>query len=608
MPHEIRFEPFGRRIQAENGQTLFEAAVNNGILLRSDCAENGTCGQCRVMVDRPDHLTPRTQVEQKALQDMDDTHRLACQAKIAGPLVVTVPDRLLLRNEVFGKTSIQGPFPADPAVKRYLVPASLLQPAPAAKDSKDPPVLSQSDKICRALQGSFPDPVSFRYDPVLKQLSRPDVHGKDLTVVARENKKIISLKKGLDPTSLGLAFDMGTTTIAAYLTDLGTGEVLASRAAVNPQRRFGEDVISRIAAISQNKRLLKAQQTLAATAMNDLAASLLETTGKDKDHIDDITIVGNTTMEHIIAGLDPSSLGVFPYLPVHRGPIMTHARDLGLDFAPAAAVYIFPVISGFLGGDILAAFLADPARQGNETVLIIDIGTNGELLLYSPDKIWATSCATGPALEGAQISCGMRAATGAVSKAWVAHGQLQVETIGHGTPAGICGSGIIDVMAALRRLGIVLENGNFNPDSPGVRSNENGVGQAFTLPGSDIDILLKDIRQVQLAKAALLVGIESIIHKSGVDRIHRTVLTGAFGARFDRQKAMDIGMLPTTLSSGLIQSAENLAGTGAIMALLDKKKRKEMESFAGKICFLDLSTEPDFVTKFSQATRFPALA
>ncbi|WP_022666686.1 ASKHA domain-containing protein [Desulfospira joergensenii] len=605
--HEIRLEPFGRRVRAREGQTLFEAGVNSGILLRSDCGEMGTCGKCMVIVDRPEHLSPRTDTEQKILKKKDDTHRLACQARVEGPLLVTVPEHLLLRNEVYGKTGIKGFFPVDPAVKRLPIPAADLKATLKQAEESKSPVLSQADKISMTAKTKFSEDLKFEPALALRQLSDPGVHDGELTLIRHEDKGVVSVREGLHLKSLGLAFDIGTTTIAAYLADLETGEILVSRAVVNPQRRFGEDVITRISAVSGNKEVLGAQQALAVTAMNDLIESCLKAAKAKAEDIDDITIVGNTTMEHILFGLNPHSLGVFPYLPVQRAAMLTSASDLGLNLDPGVPVYFFPVISGFLGGDTLAAFLGDQARTREETTLIIDIGTNGELLLCTPDQIWATSCATGPALEGAQISCGMRASSGAISRAWVKDGRPVFETIGDAPPAGICGSGIIDVMAAMRQLGIVLETGNFAPEFPGVSCNDQGIGQKYSLPGTGINIQLKDIRQVQLAKAALFVGIESIIKKSRVPRVDRTVLTGAFGARFDWKKAVDIGMLPLSLCKGRVESAENLAGTGAIMALLDKGRRKEIEALAGQINFLDLSTEPDFVMEFAEATRFPEL-
>ncbi len=531
---DILFDQFNIKIRAKKGSTVFEAAENHGIFLRSDCGKKGTCGKCRVIVDNLDNLSPKTSTEEKVLSpsQLESLQRLACQAKICGPVTITIPEDLILKNEVYGKTGVKGLFPVNPDRKR------------------------------------------------------------------------------IKETSLGVAFDIGTTTIAAYLCDLNFGRILTSRAVVNPQRQFGEDVISRIAAISEDETNFEKQQKLVAAAMNDLIRSCLKTTGNAKADVDEITVVGNTTMEHILRGLNPRSIGISPYLPITKSSVLTCALDLGLDLLPGTPAYIFPVISGFLGGDILSALLADRSYQRKETTLIIDIGTNGELMLCSGKGMWATSCATGPALEGAQISCGMRATSGAVSKVYLdpdAENRILYETIGNVAPIGICGSGIIDALAAMRKTKVTLENGTFNPDKPGVICDEKGMGKKFMLPGSDIHITLKDVRQVQLAKAALFVGIESLLKKAGVKKVDRTLLTGAFGARFNWQNARDIGMLPQGICKGKIGSVQNMAGTGAVIALLDKNRRTQIETIARKISFLDLSCEPDFTFKFSGATQFPAL-
>jgi uncharacterized 2Fe-2S/4Fe-4S cluster protein (DUF4445 family) len=411
-------------------------------------------------------------------------------------------------------------------------------------------------------------------------------------------------------TSLGFAFDIGTTTIAAYLCDLKSGRILTSKAIVNPQRQYGEDVIARIAAVNEDEANLEKQQKLAVEAMNELIKFCLETNRSVKKDIDEITVVGNTTMEHILAGLNPKNIGVSPYLPVTNSSVVTNAHDLGLDLPSEVSVYIFPVISGFLGGDILSALLADQSHKRKETSLIIDIGTNGELMLCNNKGMWGTSCATGPALEGAQISCGMRASSGAISKVFFhpeAENRIVFETIGNIEARGVCGSGIIDALAAMRKADVTLENGTFNSDHPNVVCNAKGVGKKFMFPKSHVYITLKDVRQVQLANAALIVGIESLLEKAGVKQVDRTILTGAFGAKFNWRNARDIGMLPGLILKGKVESAQNLAGTGAVIALLDVDKRVEIATIARRINFLDLSSEPDFTLKFSAATQFPAI-
>lgn len=602
MTCTILFEPFGRRIETEAGTTIFRASLAGGILLRSDCGEKGTCGKCRVVVDTPDNLSPRTDIEERILKKRGPTHRLACQAKVLeGPLRVTVPEKLLLRNEVYGKTNIQGKFPVNPAVKRYALTAARIKAVPAGACP------SQAERIAGAVETVYGEVPDIGRSLPLQQLSTPGTYDGDLTLVHHDTRGTIAVRPGFHPEGVGLAFDIGTTTIAAYLCDMTTGEILVSRAVVNPQRRFGEDVISRIAACGEAPGAVKDQQILAVGAMNDLISHSLKAVGKTFDAVDEITVVGNTTMQHLFCGINPHSLGLSPYLPVQSSALTVTARDLGLSVGPQVPVYMFPVISGFLGGDILAACLGDQAHTRDQVTLIIDIGTNGELMLCTGDEIWATSCATGPALEGAQISCGMRAATGAVSRVWVEEGQIRHTTIGEAPAAGICGSGVIDIAAALRRSGTTQENGRFDGDKPDVTCDETGMGRAFTLPGSDVRFLLKDVRQVQLAKAALCVGIEYLLERSGVDRVDRTILTGAFGAKFNWQNARDIGMLPQMACEAEMISAENLAGTGAVMALLDKTQRADIQAVARQVKFLDLTSEPDFVMRFSGATQFPPL-
>jgi uncharacterized 2Fe-2S/4Fe-4S cluster protein (DUF4445 family) len=426
-------------------------------------------------------------------------------------------------------------------------------------------------------------------------------------VVVQENNHVTAIQPGLHPKGIGIAFDIGTTTIAAYMCDLAAGTILSAKAMVNPQRRYGEDVISRISAVNEHPEALAAQQQLAAGAMNHLIDACLEETGQTRDTIDRITVVGNTTMQHLIAGLNPHTLGTAPYLPVFQDALVPTCKDLGLHAEDNVPVFIFPVISGFLGGDILAACLGDLSHTRKETSLIVDIGTNGELMLCTGDRIWATSCATGPALEGAQISSGMRAATGAVSRVWVENGIITHETINQAPAIGICGTGVIDILAAMRKTGTIREDGKFDPDKPGVTRDENGVGRAFTLPDTDVRFVLKDVRQVQLAKAALSVGIQMMLEKAGVTRVDRTILTGAFGAKFDWKNARDIGMLPPMVCENDMIAEENLAGTGAVMALLNKTYEMEIRSMARRVTFIDLASEPGFVERFSAATRFPAL-
>ena len=419
--------------------------------------------------------------------------------------------------------------------------------------------------------------------------------------------------------SLGFAVDIGTTTLAGYLCDMRTGEVLTSAASVNPQRRYGEDVMSRISMTDSREGGLEKLQTLVIDGINYLITRCVEHVEATKDEIDEVTLAGNTTMQMIFAGFHPHGLGVSPYMPVLRSSINLKAREVGLAVNPGTNLYLFPVVSGFVGGDTVAAIVAEKPYLKDEISLVVDIGTNGELVLGNREKLWATSCATGPAFEGAQITCGMRAVSGAIYKvevdpltcqpSWSLFGDGD-----HIPPIGICGSGLIDAMAVMRETGILLPNGRLNEGKSGVISNEKGVGQEYALvpaeksgTGKNIRIMLHDVRQFQLAKSALSVGIQLLMLKANVTRVDRLILTGAFGSRFNWRNGVVTGMFPRESAEGDVFSLENLAGLGAITALLDKKQREEADRVSESISFIELAMNPEFAVRFPQAIGFPEI-
>jgi uncharacterized 2Fe-2S/4Fe-4S cluster protein (DUF4445 family) len=454
----------------------------------------------------------------------------------------------------------------------------------------------------------------------LRQLAKYRDSLKAFTLVVHEETGLHRILAGRQTPGLGFAVDLGTTSVAGYLCNLETGALLAADACVNPQRRFGEDVISRISRINEKDAHLDQLQHLATEAINFLMTRCLEQVGATVGDIDEVGICGNTTMQQVFAGLHPYGLGVFPYLPLTLNPPPFSAGDLGLVTDPAVSVFFMPVVSGFVGGDTMAAILADRPHERDEITLIVDIGTNGEVVLGNREGLWVTSCATGPALEGAQISCGMRAVSGAIHRAWPDKGSRRIDyevlgNDGQNRPMGICGSGIIDAVAALRHIGAILPNGRLDETIDGVVSDQAGIGRHYTIAGSDqtttgsdIAVTLKDVRQIQLAKGALITGIEFLMRKAGIEKIDRTILTGAFGARFNWKNALAIGMLPPVVAEGEVIPRENLAGVGIVMALLDKKLRSEARALSRRIRYLELASEPDFAMAFARATTFPPIA
>ena len=610
--HQLKFEPAGLRVTVDDSKTLQELANDHGIAIRADCGGAGVCGKCRVLVSPRDNFSPLTDSELDVLtpQQLADGARLACRARAIGSGTVTIPDTLTESAETRGKTGITGTYPVDPMTRRY-----------TAKDRS--PALSQdntSGSLVDWLSEQAGVPEAAQADLAsLRHLGQYGDSLKNFTLVVHEQTGIRRILEGEHPQSLGFAVDLGTTSVAGYLCDLKSGQLLAADSCVNPQRRYGEDVISRICHVNEKDEHLHQLQRLAAEGINFLITRCLETVGAKAEDIDEVAVCGNTTMQQIFARMHPRGLGMFPYFPLTLTPPLLDAGDLGLAIGPAVPVFLMPVVSGFVGGDTMAAILADRPHERDETTLIVDIGTNGEVALGNREGLWVTSCATGPALEGAQISCGMRAVSGAIHRMWPDTDNRRVgfEVLGnegHNRPIGICGSGIIDAISSLRQMGVILPNGRLNEKADGVTLDEKGIGQYYTIAdvehsatGSTVSVTLKDIRQIQLAKGALATGIEFLMRKAGIEAIDRTILTGAFGARFNWQNALAIGMLPPPVARSQVFPKDNLAGVGVVMALLDKTVRSEARDLCRRIRFLELASETEFPLAFAKATMFPEI-
>jgi len=609
--HPVAFEPAGACGQAATGRTIMEIAAELSVAIRSDCGGRGRCGQCRVLAYPAENLAPPTGRETELLpaRQIERGWRLACEAVINGPLQVTVPDDGIESREANGKGEMGGSFSCHPMVARTVLPAGVPEriEGAAARDLSG---------LIRQKAGKRFGAADCLEDPeVIRMLGRLPSHRGDITLVRHAVKGVTAVLPGRRTRSLGIALDIGTTTLAAYLCDLGSGQVLGAAACANPQRRFGEDVISRISFADQQDAGLAKLQNAVGDKINVLIDACVQRAGALRADIDEASVVGNTTMLTIFMGVSPHSLGVSPYRPVSCGPHDFRAKDLGLNLNPAVNVHIFPILSGFVGGDTAGVILSQRPHEKEEITLIVDIGTNGELVLGNRSGLWATSCATGPALEGAHIHCGMRASAGAICRVFIDRSDFGVrwETVGGKPARGICGSGVIDAAAAMFAAGLILPNGRIREGLPGVIADERGIGRKFILVPAqasgapDIYISLEDVRQVQLAKSALAVGIRFLMRNAGVDRFDRLVLTGAFGARFDWKNAVAIGMLPEMTYDAEVEIVEDAAGQGAVMALLDGRLRKEIARAAAKVRIVDLAQEPDFAEKFAEGTLFRAV-
>ena len=628
--YTVAFQPSGRRGPAAPGDSLLAIARSLGVEIESSCGGKGVCGKCRVRVESPSGepgqeacVTPPTDVEAKLLgtELLASGLRLACQTRVAGDVRVFVPEESRRLTQVVRKEAGDRTVPLDAAIKCHhivLQPPTLEDPAADAER-----VLAGLADQC-GLEG-----VTFDFEALKTLPAAARQAGWDLTAIVWQDgtsgARIVDLRPAAHPGRiLGLAVDVGTTTVAAYLVDLMDGKVLATESAMNPQVAFGDDVISRLYhALHSEYGVRELQETLIAE-VNNLARKALERSGGAPEDIFDVVMVGNTAMHHLFLGLDPRSIGTAPFVPAVKSPVDTKASHIGLQFHPGCRLHVLPVEAGFVGADNVAVIIAEEPYDQDDVLLIVDIGTNGELVLGNRDRLVSASCATGPALEGAHIEFGMRAAPGAIERIKIDPATLQVQfkVIGlegwhdehpaEGVQArGICGSGIIDAAAEMFAAGIILPSGNFNPELSHERVVlEDGRPRKFVIArpgetaiGRAITVSLKDIRSIQLAKGALRAGAEILLSTYGVHKPDRVILAGAFGSYIDKFHALAIGMLPDCEPENVV-SVGNSAGDGARFALLNVGKRREAEWVAKNVEYVELATDSEFQREYMQAMAF----
>jgi len=511
----ILFAPSSKETAVAAGTTILDAAREAGVYIETPCNGKGLCGGCRVRVMEGEAEGP-SDAESGLLRpgDVELGYRLACMARIRGALTVLVPQESVLPP---GEKSFAGrPQKIDPVVRGFSIDLT--------EGDGDQ---ARVDGIARlmAQQYDIRDPIADL--TVLQDLGKPgrDLEGQ-VTALVRAGKEIIGVLPGWDARYLGLALDIGTTTIAAYVGDLRDGQLIATGSATNPQVLFGADIMSRITYSSRHPDGVQRMQATLIASIDALVRRMAESRGFDPHEIVDATVVGNTVMHHIFLGIPPDRLGLWPFTPTIRQSLDVRARDLGIDLGRASYLHVLPVEAGFVGADNVAVLLSDEPHKRKEVSLIMDLGTNGEIVLGNRERLLSCSCATGPALEGAQISSGMRAIDGAIEKVRIDAATFEVDyaVVGkegwahdHGSglePAGLCGSGIIDAVAQLFTAGLIGEEGAFARDRHTARLRRGGSGaMEFVVAwrneartGRDIVLTQKDIREVQLAKAALYAG------------------------------------------------------------------------------------------------------
>lgn len=596
-------QPTGRRVGVPAGTSVLAAVRAAGMEVVSVCGGRGLCGTCRVL-SGGGGLTPPTEPERELLApaELSAGVRLACQAAVAAdtrvdvpPESLTTPQRLVFEGRAASVTAL------DPSVVALDVQVN-------------PPAIDDLRSDATRLQ----DAVTAAGQPVartgLAVLSTASVTLRSRSWAARaavyrsetgEGGEIIALlPEGTVP--LGAAIDVGTTKLAAYLVNLETGETVAKGAAPNPQVAIGEDVMSRIAYGDAHDHGAHGLHEQLADGINKLLAELRDRIRASSWQLVDAVAVGNTAMHHLLVNLPVRQLGRAPYVPAVAQSLTLRATDIGLELAPGAKVYLPPNIAGFVGADHVAALLAAGAAEDGRTSLVLDIGTNTEISVTSGGQLWACSCASGPAFEGAHIRDGMRAATGAIERVSYLDGSFQVHTIGGGAPACICGSGILDAVVAALAAGIVSQRGRLSRAHPLVIRSVGEpacvlVPAAQTAHGRDILLTGADIGEIQLAKAAIRAGIELLLAAAAIDAaaLNQVIVAGAFGTYLDLTSAVAIGMLPP-LPAGCFRQIGNAAGQGAQQLLLSRQRRRLAGEIARRIRYVELTTHPEFADAFAQ--------
>ncbi|MBN1567109.1 MAG: DUF4445 domain-containing protein [Acidobacteria bacterium] len=591
----VDFEPVRRHAKCSKDKSILDCARELNIGLVSICGGVGTCKHCRVKIvsGEVSELTPE---EQSAFSDREiNQHcRLACLCYPRSDLKIYIPSDSLTapqRTQVEGLELEVEPEPFIRSFDVQLTPPSLGVPEP------------DDQNLWSALARQY-DVAEGMIDLKVQQQLSPFLRSANWQVrVAMRDDEIIAL----GPSStrwLGLAVDIGTTKIAVYLVDIESGKTLASKGLMNPQISYGEDVVSRIVAAGKSHKNAAKLQSLIVDALNMTAASLCESVHADPSHIADAVFVGNTAIHHLFLQLPVQQLGVSPYVPAVRLAVDVKTRDIGLHFAPGAYAHLMPNVAGYVGADHVAMLLAIGIAEAGPTVLAVDIGTNTEICLNHKGRITSVSCASGPAFEGAHIKHGMRAAPGAIEHVRLLGEKLDIQTIGGEPPVGICGSGLLDIVAQLRLNGVLDKSGRMHPH-PLVRNLDGMV--EFVLAertnNGDVTVSQKDVRELQLAKTAIRLGIRALVEAEGLteESIDQVILAGAFGTYIDVESAIEIGMLPD-LPLDRFKQVGNAAGTGARLALISRSQRARAQQIALRDGYIELGTIPDFNLKFAQAS------
>ncbi|MFQ5854813.1 MAG: ASKHA domain-containing protein [Anaerolineae bacterium] len=660
----VIFMPAGRRGRVPAGTSLLDAAQQVGVGIESICGGRLTCGKCKIRIEEGTfqkhgivsgngHVSPPGPEEAGFLKRLGaEDCRLSCATHVQDDVLVTVPEESQARKQIIRKSATDRVIEVKPAVHQVYVEVeeALLEDQRGDWERLRVALAEQWDledlridyyalrDLQRTLRkGDWAATVTLwqPFDPSTGLGTGSAQASSQGSAREDRNREVIDVRPGYHEGAYGLAVDIGSTTVAAYLCDLRTGEVLATEAMMNPQVTYGEDLMSRVSYATSHSDGLTRMHRAIIDALNQLAGRTAaqactepgRSAGIKTRDIYEAVLVGNTVMHHILLGIDPVELGRAPFALATHDPIDVKAHDLGLRLNPGANVHILPLEAGHVGADNVAVLLAEAPHRQDEMMLIIDVGTNGEILLGNRHRVLSASSPTGPAFEGAQITHGMRAAPGAIERVRIdpATKQPRFKLIGddrwsdkwgedtptHQLASGICGSGIIEAVAELYLAGIVRPDGRFDPDGDGPWIVWNGRAGAYllatadqTTTGEPILVTQADVRAIQLAKGALYAGAKLLMNRAGVTRVDKIVLAGAFGSYIDPKHAMVLGLIPDC-DLGRVYAVGNAAGDGARIALLNRDKRREAQEVARWVEYVETAVEPEFQEEFVAAMHIP---
>ena len=631
----VVFTPSGRRGRFPVGTPVLQAARSLGVDIDSVCGGRGICGRCQVLVSegefakhglvsRAENLSSFGAVEQEycAIQTLDSGRRLSCSAQLLGDVVIDVPSSSQVHKQVVRKQAEAHDVELDPLIRLHYV--EVQQP-----DMHDP-----SGDLRR-----LEDSLEFEWRltdlacdvNVLQQLQVALRQGQwKVTVAVHAGRQIVAVWPGFKEHVYGLAVDVGSTTIAAHLCHLASGEVVASAGVMNPQIRFGEDLMSRVSYVMMNPGGEKEMTTAVRAALNELALDVASQAGITPQDILEATFVGNPIMHHLLLGINPVELGGAPFALATDRAITLWAVEIDFLIHRNARIYVLPCIAGHVGADTAGVILAERPDLSDKVSLLVDVGTNAEIVLGNNQRMLACSSPTGPAFEGAQISCGQRAAPGAIERVridpvtleprfkvigcelWSDEAGFDAAVAGSGV-TGVCGSGIIEVLAEMYLAGIIRHDGTISGDLAVRNPRIQADGRTFsyelyraTASAPALKVMQNDVRAIQLGKAALYAGVRLLMERMGIDKVDRIRLAGAFGSHIDVKYAMVLGMIPDC-ELEQVSSAGNAAGTGARIALLDQRSRREIEQLVRRVEKIETAVEPRFQEFFVEAMAIPHL-